>query len=544
MNFMNEIVDINCISKSLTKKWNLQDIDEILVKMNNFDVDNKFSINMYQMKMNVRDDKSNFFISMQKFYSFQNLMYFLIVNLSWMMKSNSHVHWLTMTWRYIVKKNRLKLNTFEDFTTVLENDVVSMYALICFIRISDETSTEVSIEIKTFEDVFFFKSTTTLLSHDEHDHAIDLMSNKISLFEFLYNMFQTELEVLQKYIRENLALNQIRHSIVDVDAFVLFTLKKNEELRLCVNYRDLNVVTIKNRVSLSFIDETLNRLVEAVYFIKLNLKNAYYHIKIKANDEWKIAFRTRYELFEYAMMLFELTNASTIFQFLMNKILAKLMNRLCVLFLDDILIYFRTKKKHWRHVRAMLKRLRKFNLFVNLIKCRFMQQSIEFLNYIINSKNIFMNMKRVDSIKSWSVLDNLRELQVFLDFANFYRKFIVKYAKMSRSLFELLKDNKNEKQIDEFVWNEETMTTFKKFIRMFIEIFMLIHFDSNNQTMIEIDVSDFAIAEIIFQLMKSLHIESQTQWHSIVFYSRKMIFVEIKYSTHDQKLLVIVESFK
>ena len=400
MNLMNEIVDINCISKFLTKKWNFQNIDEISMKMSNFDVDNKFSINTYQMKMNVRDDKNIFFISMQKFYSFQNLMYSLIMNFSWMMKSNSHVHWFTMTWRYTVKKNQLKLNTFENFTTILKNDAVSVYALICFIRINDETFIEISIEIKTFENVFFFKSTITLLSHDEHDHVIDLMSNKISLFESLYNMSQTKLKVLQKYIRENLALNRIRHSIVDVDALVLFTLKKNEKLRLCVNYRNLNVVTIKNRISLSFIDETLNRLVEAVYFIKLNLKNAYYRIKIKVDNEWKIAFRTRYELFKYAIMFFELANALTIFQFLMNKIFARLMNKLCVLFLNDILIYFRTKKKYWRHVKAMLKRLWKFNFFVNLIKCKFMQQSIEFLDYIINSKSIFMNMKRIDSIKS------------------------------------------------------------------------------------------------------------------------------------------------
>ena len=184
-----------------------------------------------------------------------------------------------------MKKNRLKLNTLENFTTILENDAVSVYALICFIRISDETSTEISIEIKTLENVFFFKSTTTLFSHDEHDHAIDLMSSKTSFFELLYNMSQTKLKVLQKYIRENFALNRIKHSIVDVDVLVLFTFKKNEKLKLCVNYRDLNVVTIKNEVSLSFIDETLNRLIETVYFIKLNLKNAYYRIKIKVDDE-------------------------------------------------------------------------------------------------------------------------------------------------------------------------------------------------------------------------------------------------------------------
>ena len=168
---------------------------------------------------------------------------------------------------------------------------------------------------------------------------------------------------------------------------------------------------------------------------------------------------------------------------------------------------------------------------------------IEFLNYIINNKNIFMNMKKVNSIKSWSIFDNFKKLQVFLNFANFYRKFIVKYAKMS-CFFELFKNNKNEKQIDEFVWNEKTITIFNKFIRMFIKTFMLIHFDSNNQIMIEINVSNFAIAKIIFQFVKNFHIENQTQWHSIVFYLRKIIFVEIKYSTHDQKLFVIVKNFK
>ena len=107
----------------------------------------------------------------------------------------------------------------------------------------------------------------------------------------------------------------------------------------------MNVVTIKNKILLLFIDETLNRLIEFVYFIKLNLKNAYYRIQIKIDNKWKIVFRTRYEFFEYAMMFFELTNALTTFQFSMNKIFAKLMNKLCVLFLNDIFIYFRTKKK-------------------------------------------------------------------------------------------------------------------------------------------------------------------------------------------------------
>ena len=133
--------------------------------------------------------------------------------------------------------------------------------------------------------MFFFKSTITFFLYDEHDHIIDLMSNKFSFFEFLYIMFQKKLKFFQKYICENFALIRIKYSIVDINTSILFIFKKNEILKFCVNYKNLNAITIKNKISLSLIDETLNRLMNIAYFIKLNLKNAYYRIKIKTNDE-------------------------------------------------------------------------------------------------------------------------------------------------------------------------------------------------------------------------------------------------------------------
>ena len=159
---------------------------------------------------------------------------------------------------------------------------------------------------------------------------------------------------------------------------------------------------------------------------------------------------------------------------------------------------FLHQKKYWRQIKIVLKRLRKFNFFVNLIKCKFMQKSIEFLNYIINNKNISMNMKKINVIKLWSIFENFKKFQMFLKFANFYKRFIVKYAKILRSFFELFKNNKNEKQIDEFIWNEKTIKIFEKFIRMFIETSMLIHFDFKNKIIIEINVSNLVIIEMIF----------------------------------------------
>ena len=140
-------------------------------------------------------------------------------------------------------------------------------------------------------------------------------------------------------MKNALIKNWIKHSVSFANASILFVFKKNDNLRLCVNYRKLNAITIKNRHSLSFITKILNRFNNAKKFIKLNLKNAYHRIKIKINNKWKTTFRTRYNYFEYQIMFFELINASTIFQIYINKILRKYINVICVVYLNNILIY-------------------------------------------------------------------------------------------------------------------------------------------------------------------------------------------------------------
>ena len=181
---------------------------------------------------------------------------------------------------------------------------------------------------------------------------------------------------------------------------MLFVFKKNNSLRLCVDYKKLNALIIKNRCSFSLINETLNRLVSVAYFIKLDLKNAYHRIKIRKSDEWMTTFRIRYDHFEYAVMPFELVNASVTFQTLINKILRELINHIYVIYLDDILIYFKTREEHWKCVRKMLKRLCQFKLYAKLSKCSFMTQVIEFLEYIISNHDVFMDSRRVKVIQT------------------------------------------------------------------------------------------------------------------------------------------------
>ena len=170
---------------------------------------------------------------------------------------------------------------------------------------------KLSEKLREYEDVFLIEEVDRLSSHEEYNYVIETTTEPS--FDSLYNLSNTELATLRTYLDDTLAKGWIQYSTSSAESLILFVSKKNNDLRLYVDYRELNKVTIKNRYSLSLISETLNRLNEVKRFTKLNLKNAYYRIRIRKGDEWKTAFRTRYDHFEYLIMLFDLINASATF---------------------------------------------------------------------------------------------------------------------------------------------------------------------------------------------------------------------------------------
>ena len=200
--------------------------------------------------------------------------------------------------------------------------------------------------------------------------------------------------------------------------------KKNKELRTCVDYRAINKLTVKNRCPLPLISETLDRLRSAKVFTKLDLKGAYNLIRIAEGDEWKTAFRTRYGHFEFLVMPFGLCNAPATFQAFLNDVLRECLDTVVVIYLDDILIYSQDKETHTADVRRVLKLLSDAQLQVNLEKCEFGVDKVEFLGYIISPEGISMDPAKVAVITSWAAPTCVREIQVFLGFANFYRRFI------------------------------------------------------------------------------------------------------------------------
>jgi len=200
--------------------------------------------------------------------------------------------------------------------------------------------------------------------------------------------------------------------------------KKNKELRTCVDYRAINKLTVKNRCPLPLISETLDRLRSAKVFTKLDLKGAYNLIRIAEGDEWKTAFRTRYGHFEFLVMPFGLCNAPATFQAFLNDVLRECLDTVVVIYLDDILIYSQDKETHTADVRRVLKLLFDAQLQVNLEKCEFGVDKVEFLGYIISPEGISIDPAKVAVITSWAAPTCVREIQVFLGFANFYRRFI------------------------------------------------------------------------------------------------------------------------
>ena len=243
--------------------------------------------------------------------------------------------------------------------------------------------------------VFSEEKTAKINDVTQAVHVIDLVKEEELLYLSIYNLSAKKLTVLKKYLNDKLQKSWICPIKSPVRAPVLFAPKADGRLRLCVDYRGLNEVTVKNCYLLSLIDKMLDRLEGAKVYTKIDLQDVYHRIRIKEGDEWKTAFCMWYSHFKYVVMPFRLANASAIFQTYINQALAELLNVFCIVYLDDILIFSQNENKHQKHVKQIMKRLQKFKLFVKLLKCIFSQTSVRFLEFVIDTEEIRMELNRV-----------------------------------------------------------------------------------------------------------------------------------------------------
>ncbi|SPC64434.1 related to pol protein [Ustilago sp. UG-2017b] len=392
------------------------------------------------------------------------------------------------------------------------------------------TAADIPKPYQHLRDVFDEVEADNLPHHTEHDLHLELVEGSKPPQGPLYLKGPKEMSELRRYLEENLEKGFIRPSKSPARSPVLFVPKKDGGLRLCVDYRGLNEITVKNRAPLPLIEEQLFLLREARIYTKLDLRAAYNLIRIAKGDEWKTAFGTQLGLYEYLVMPFGLANAPAHFQSFINDIFRDIIGVYVVVYLDDFLIFSNTEESHVKHVTEVLTRLRSNRLFAKLSKCEFHTKTVEFLGYIIKPTGIEMDPEKVRTVKEWPMPESIHDIQRFLGFANFYRRFIAHFARIAKPLTALVKPTGRFKK---FELPEEAQQAFHQLIQAFTSAGVLQHFDYHLPTRLETDASDFAIAGVLKQ-------EHEERWHPVAFYSRKMSSAERNYEIHDKELLAVV----
>ena len=486
--------------------------------------------------------------------------YDVILGMPWLTSQNPNIDWATGTWRpraepvlqhayATAPPQAITLEGATTFQATLREADTTPYVLHVTQHLAEGPSdgalmgsveTAIPPEYMDYSEVFSREAADQLPQHGPQDHAIDLQGAEPG-FGPLYNLSAVELKVLREYIDENLQKGFIRPSTSPAGAPILFVKKKDGSLRLCVDYRALNRLTVKNRYPLPLISEALDRLVGAKIYTKLDIRSAYNLIRIREGDEWKTAFRTRYGHFEYRVMPFGLANAPATFQGYINHVLCDFLDVFCIVYLDDILVYSNNEEEHTIHVRKVLERLLKHGLFGKLEKCVFHVNEVGFVGFVVTPQGTKMEHERVISVKDWPVPRSHREVQVFLGFANFYRRFIHRFSSYARPLTDLLKGGKAGKFSNKFLMTDEAKRAFELLKYAFTSAPMLRHYDPQKQIRVETDASGFAIAGVLRQQSED---KEQGHWHPVAFYSRKLTPVERNYGAGDLEMLAIVWAFK
>ena len=229
----------------------------------------------------------------------------------------------------------------------------------------------------------------------------------------------------------------VRPSTSPWGASVLFVKKKDGSMRLCIYYRELNKVTIRNQYPLPRIDDLFYQLQGAKVFSKIDLRSGYHQLRVHDEDVPKTAFRTRYGHFEFLAMPFGLTNSPASFMDLMNRIFRPSLDQFVIMFIDHILIYSGSGEEHAEHLRIVLQTLQEHRLYVKLSKCQFLLDSVAFLGHIVSTEGVSVDPKKVEAILNWKPPTSVTEIRRFLGLAGYYRKFVEGFSKIAAPLTRL-----------------------------------------------------------------------------------------------------------
>jgi hypothetical protein len=293
------------------------------------------------------------------------------------------------------------------------------------------------------------------------EFTIELQPSTAPISRQPYKMTPKELAELKVQLKELLGKRYIHLSSSPWGYPALFLKKKDQSLRMCVDYRHLNAITIKNKYPLSRIDILFDQLAGAKVFSKVDLHLGYHQIKIYLEDVPKTAFPTRYGLYEYLVMSFGLINAPAHFMHMMNSVFISELNKFVVVFIDDIPIYSKSEEEHEQHLQIILQRLHDHQLYTKFSECAFWLKEDPFLGHVISAEGITVDPSKVQEVLDWKSPRSVTQIRSFFGLAGYYRRFIPNFSNIAKPMTKLLeKDAK-------FKWSlqcEKAFLTLKKLL--------------------------------------------------------------------------------
>ncbi|KAJ9544312.1 hypothetical protein OSB04_024019 [Centaurea solstitialis] len=281
------------------------------------------------------------------------------------------------------------------------------------------------LEVKDVEVVceypeVFPEDLASLPPDQEIEFWIDLVPGATLIAKAPYRLAPSELKEMLAQLQELLDKGFIRPSTSPWGAPVLFVKKKDDTMRMCIDYRELNKVTVKNKYPLLRIDDLFDQLQDAKFFSKIDLRSGYHQLKVREEDISKTAFRTRYGHYEFLVMSFGLTNAPLTFMDLMNIVCKPYLDKLVIVFIDDILIYSKSAEEHGEHLRKILEVLKRERLYAKFSKCEFWLKKVQFLGHIVMQEGIKVDPAKIEAIQNWESPKSPTKVRSFLGLARYY----------------------------------------------------------------------------------------------------------------------------
>ncbi|KAJ9542547.1 hypothetical protein OSB04_029053 [Centaurea solstitialis] len=399
-------------------------------------------------------------------------------------------------------------------------------------KVEIDYSKKDKLEVKDVEVVrdypeVFPEYLVSLPSDREIEFRMDLVPGATPIAKAPYRLAPSELKEMLAQLQELLDKGFIRPSTSPWGAPVLFVKKKDGTMRMCIDYRELNKVTVKNKYPLPRIDDLFDQLQGAKYFSKIDLRSGYHQLKVREEDIPKTAFQTRYGHYEFLVMSFVLTNAPAAFMDLMNRVCKPYLDEFVIVFIDDILIYSKTAEEHGEHLRKVLEMLKREQLYAKFSKCEFWLKEVQFLGHIVTQEGIKVDPAKIEAIKDWESPKSPSEVRSFLGLAGYYRRFIEHFSAIATPLTALTKKDVK------FEWTSTCERAFNNLKGKLTSAPILTLPNGTDGFVVYCDASKLGLGCVLMQDRKV-----------IAYASRKLKVHELNYPTHDMELAAVVFALK